>query len=230
MTDKDIIGKIKTIRLHPAYTSLSDQILSDLAEKTKRIHFTKGEFIFHQNDPADKMYIVESGRVIVSKNSPSGKSFTFVVGLPGVTLNAVTCFKQRPRYFSAKAVKDTTVLAASSHDFSTWLLNHPQVIIETIDTIGELLDGAYNRIMDLIDESVEQRIMNTLMMLFSRIGPRLPFTNMELADMTGTSRETAARVISRLQTAGLISKSRNKIEIIDPDSLKELSGNHIFLV
>lgn len=228
MIDKDLKDKIKTIRLHPAYTSLSDQILSGLAQKTTRMHFAKGEFIFHQDDPSDRMYIVESGRVIVSKNAPSGKSFTFVVGLPGVTLNAVTCFKPRPRHFSAKAVEDTTVLAASSQDFSAWVLKHHEVILGTLDTLGYLLDEAYGRIMDLIDESVEQRIMNTLTMLFSRIGTSLPFTNMEIADMTGTSRETAARVISRLQTAGLISKFRNKIDIIDPDRLKELSGNHIF--
>ena len=230
MIDKDILDRIRIIRLHPAYESLSDQILSDLAEKTKRMYFAKGDFIFHQEEPSDSMYIIETGRVIVAKNAPSGKTFTFVVGLPGATLNAVTCFKQRPRYFSATAVEDTTVLAASSHDFSAWVLSHPQVTIGTIDILGSLLNEAYNKIIDLIDESVEQRIINTLMMLYSRIGPRLPFTNMELADMTGTSRETAARAISRLQAAGLISKFRSRIEIIDPDRLKELSGNHIFLI
>ena len=230
MTDQDLLDRINTIRLHPAYGSLSHEVLSKLAEITTRIHFAKGEFVFHQDDPSDSMYIIESGRVIVAKNAPSGKMFTFVVGLPGVTLNAVTCFKGRPRYFSAKAVEDTTVLAASSRDFSGWVVNHPQVAGETIDTLGTLLDGAYSRIMDLLDESVEQRVVNTLMMLCSRIGPNLPFTNTELADMAGTSRETAARVISRLQTADLINKSRSRIEIVDPERLKALTGSHAFLI
>ncbi len=230
MTDEELFDRINTIRLHPAYETLSDGVLSELAKKTSRIHFVKGEFIFHQEDPSDSMYIIESGRVIVAKNAPSGKMFTFVVGLPGVTLNAVTCFKRRPRYFSARAVEDTTVLAASSEDFSQWVVHHPQVVIETMDSLGSLLDGAYNRIMDLLDESAEQRIVNTLTMLCSRIGADLPFTNRELAHMTGTSRETAARVISRLQGAGLLSKSRSRIEILDSHRLKTLTGNHAFLI
>lgn len=230
MRDTDIIHRIETIRLHPAYRSLSDEILSKLAIKTHLICFAKGEFIFHEDDPSNNMYIVESGRVIVEKNAASGKTFTFVVAVRGVTLNAVTCFKKKPRFLSARAVEKTTLLKASCHDFSSWIIEHPEVAIETIDTLGTLLDGAYNRIIDLIDESAEQRILNALMMLFSRLGDNLPFTNMELADMTGTSRETAARVISRLQSAGLLSKSRSQIEIKDPDRLIKLSGNHIFLV
>ena len=230
MTDKDLLDKINTIRLHPAYGALSDEVLAQLAEKTTRIHFDKGAFIFHQGDPSDYMYIMESGRVIVAKNAPSGKMFTFVVGLPGVTLNAVTCFKGRPRYFSARAVEDTILLAASSEAFTGWVVRHPRVVIETMDSLGTLLDGAYNRIMDLLDESVEQRIVNTLTMLCSRIGRDLPFTNRELAHMAGTSRETVARVISRLQTAGLINKSRSRIEIADPERLKALTGSHEFLI
>lgn len=221
---------METIRLHPAYKSLPDAILSKLAKKAHPRHFAKGEFVFHQDDPSNNMYIVESGRIIVEKNASSGKTFTFVVAVRGVTLNAVTCFKRSPRFLSARAVNQTTVLAVSCHDFSSWVIEHPEVAIETIDTLGILLDSAYNRIIDLIDESAEQRILNALMMLSSRLGDNLPFTNMELADMTGTSRETAARVISRLQSAGLLSKSRSRIEITNPDRLIKLSGNHVFLV
>ncbi|MBC8342368.1 MAG: Crp/Fnr family transcriptional regulator [Bacteroidetes bacterium] len=230
MRDKNILHRMETIRLHPAYKSLPDEILSKLAKKFHIIHFAKGEYIFHQDDPSDNMYIIESGRVIVEKNASSGKTFTFVVAVRGVTLNAVTCFKKSPRFLSARAVEKTTILTTSCHDFSSWVIEHPEVTVETINILGTLLDGAYNRIIDLIDESAEQRILNALMMLFSRLGKNLPFTNMELADMTGTSRETAARVISRLQSANLLSKSRSQIEITDPDKLIELAGNHVFLV
>jgi CRP-like cAMP-binding protein len=81
--------------------------------------------------------------------------------------------------------------------------------------MGDLIDGAYTRILDLIDESAEKRILNVLSMLSSRIGLDLPLTNNEVAEMVGTSRETAARIISRLQDAGLISKSRGFTTILD---------------
>jgi len=158
MNDKDILHRMETIRLHPAYKSLPDDLLSKLAKKFHPIHFVKGEYIFHQDDPSDNMYIIESGRVIVEKNASSGKTFTFVVAVRGVTLNAVTCFKKSPRFLSARAVEKTTILAMSCHDFSSWVIEHPEVALETISILGTLLDGAYNRIIDLIDESAEQRI------------------------------------------------------------------------
>jgi len=96
--------------------------------------------------------------------------------------------------------------------------------------MGNLLDGAYTRILDLIDESAEQRILNALNMLSLRIGPDLPMTNSDIADMTGTSRETAARVISRLQEAGLIRKSRGHIEILNGPQLDGLSTSPFFIL
>jgi len=230
MISNDISNKIKTIRQHPTFKHFSDQTLAELARLCKRLHFNKGEFIFHCGDPSDDMYMIESGRVIVSKDAPSGKSFTFVVAVQGITLNAVTCFKPRPRFFSARASEETTVLVASRQDFVEWVGRHADVAAEIIDTMGGLLDSAYNRIMDLIDESVEQRILNALSMLSSRLGTDLSMTNTELADMTGTSRETAARVISRLQGAGLLAKSRGQIKILDLSRLSDLSTGHVFLL
>jgi CRP-like cAMP-binding protein len=174
--------------------------------------------------------LVESGRVILSKDAPSGKAFTFLIATRGLPLNAVACFKPRPRFFSARAVEKTMVIAIPSPAFKQWVLENADVAACILDTMGNLLDGAYTRILDLIDESVEQRILNALNMLSLRIGPDLPMTNNDIADMTGTSRETAARVISRLQEAGLIRKSRGHIEILNGLQLDGLSTSPIFIL
>lgn len=97
-------------------------------------------------------------------------------------------------------------------------------------TLGELLDGAYTRILDIIDESAETRILNVMAMLCSKIGDNLPLTNSDVAEMTGVSRETAARVVSRLQDSGLITKSRGKIRVLDSAQLAELSTSPFFIL
>ena len=122
------------------------------------------------------------------------------------------------------------VIAIPSIAFKQWVLENADVAVCILDTMGNLLDGAYTRILDLIDESAEQRILNALNMLSLRIGPDLPMTNNDIADMTGTSRETAARVISRLQEAGLIRKSRGHIEILNVLQLDGLSTSPIFIL
>ena len=221
---------IETLKLEICLKRATDSSLMVLAQTARRLKFLKGEYIFNDGDASEYFYLVESGRVILSKDAPSGKAFTFLLATRGLPLNAVTCLKPRPRFFSARAIEKTMVIAIPSPAFKQWVLDNPDVAACILDTMGNLLDGAYTRILDLIDESVEQRILNALNMLFLRIGSDLPMTNNDIADMTGTSRETAARVISRLQEAGLIRKSRGHIEILNGPQLDELSTCPFFIL
>jgi CRP-like cAMP-binding protein len=223
MNADEEIRRIKTFRGHKDFRQLPDQALHHLASMAHRMQFTKGQFIFHSGDLPDFCHFVETGRIVLSKDSPSGKSFTFLVAERGMTLNSVTCFKPIPRFFTARAIEKSSLLGIPSEDFKNWALQRPDLTNAIISTMGELLDDAYNRIIDLVDASVEQRIINTLAKLSSRMGPTLPFTNNDLADMTGTSRETAARVIGHLQGSGLLLKSRGKIKIADVSKFEHLS-------
>ena len=221
---------LETLKLDINLCLANESSLIKLARIARRLEFHKGELIFHVGDLSEYFYIVESGRVILSKDTPSGKSFTFLVATRGLTLNAVTCFKPQPRFFSARAAEKTSVIAIPSLTFKHWVLATPVVAAGILSTMGDLLDGGYTRILDLIDESVEQRILNSLSMLSSRIGPDLPMTNNDIADMIGTSRETASRVISRLQEAGLLSKSRGYLKILNMPKLDELSNSPFYIL
>ncbi|MFC1847528.1 Crp/Fnr family transcriptional regulator [Chloroflexota bacterium] len=70
---------------------------------------------------------------------------------------------------------------------------------------------------------MEQRLVSVLLMLSSKIGLTLPFTRQDIADMTGTTIETAIRVMSHLRDRGIIRSSRGKITIIDKEKLRLLS-------
>jgi len=127
-------------------------------------------------------------------------------------------------------MEPSTILSIPCHVFTQWVTANPDVAINIFATIGTLLDGAYARILDVIDESVETRILNALNMLSTRIGSDLPLTNVDVAELVGTSRESAARVISHLQEKGLIAKSRGTIRILDQDRLEEASSNSFFIL
>lgn len=204
--------------------------LEELADKARRLHFEKGEYVFKAGDETSHFYLVESGLVIMSKESPSGKSFTYMAATAGIPLGAITCFRPSPRVFSALVAVDASVIAIPAPEFRQWVLDNPPVANKILSTMGDLLDGAYTRIIDLIDESVETRILNVLCMLSSRIGMELPLTNADLAEMVGTSRESAARVLSRLQREGIISKTRGSIAILDKQQLDNTAPSPFFII
>jgi CRP-like cAMP-binding protein len=221
----DVAGKIKTLRAHREFSDLPEKLVKELATMASRRIYKRNEIIFHSGDTSHHCYIVESGSVLLSKESPSGKPFSFLLSGRGATLNAVTNFFFNGRFFSARATEEASLLVIPSSNFNEWVLGNREISRNIINTLEELLDTAYQRIIDLINESVEQRIINLLFNLSSRLGRTLPLTNKDLADMTGTSRETACRVIHKLQDAGLVSKSRGKIKILDLSQLESLSSS-----
>ena len=66
----------------------------------------------------------------------------------------------------------------------------------------EGLDIEYNRIVDIIGEEVELRVVHSLFMLANKFGPNLQLKREELANYAGTTTETAIRILSKLRKKG----------------------------
>jgi CRP/FNR family transcriptional regulator, nitrogen oxide reductase regulator len=97
------------------------------------------------------------------------------------------------------------------------------VALKIIGVLGERLRDAQGRLRDFAGERVEQRLASVLLMLAAKIGPTLPFTRQEIADMAGTTTETAIRVMSILKDRNIIRSTRGKVTIIDEQKLRLLS-------
>jgi CRP-like cAMP-binding protein len=89
--------------------------------------------------------------------------------------------------------------------------------------LGGRLRDAQGRLKDLAGERVEQRLSSVLLMLSAKLGLTLPFTRQEIADMVGTTTETAIRVMSHLKDRGIIRSVRGKVIILDEEKLRLLS-------
>ncbi|MCL0066060.1 Crp/Fnr family transcriptional regulator [Dehalococcoidia bacterium] len=92
-----------------------------------------------------------------------------------------------------------------------------------INVLGGRLREAHDRLRGMAGERVEQRIAGILVMLSGKIGPTIPFTRQEIADISGTTTETSIRVISRLKDRGIVSSNRGKITILDQTKLRLLA-------
>jgi len=135
----------------------------------------------------------------------------------------VAVFEGKPYPASAQVVADTKILGIKKKDFLSFLSTRPWVALSIINILGGRLRDAQGRLKDLAGERVEQRLARTLLMLYSKLGPTLPFTRQEIADMAGTTTETAIRVTSQLKDRGIIRSIRGKIIILDETKLRLLS-------
>lgn len=205
------------------FSSLKDNELSELAGFVLERRFNAGEYIFWEGDAPDWFYIIAEGRIKVIKHASSGKDFIVAFFGEGEIFGEVAVFENRPYPASSQAVTGLRVLGIKREDFLTFLSERPQVALRIINILGGRLREAQSRLSDFAGERVEQRVARILLMLHAKIGSDLPFTKQEVADMAGTTTETAIRVISRLKSAGIVHSGRGKMVILDEKRLRLLS-------
>jgi len=215
--------KAQILRDSPIFSSLNDDELGELANLAIERSFVPNEFIFWDGDTPEWFYIIAEGKVKVLKHSSLGKEFIIAFFGPGEMFGEVAVFENKPYPASAQAVAETKVVGIKREDFLSFLANRPQVALKIINVLGGRLRDAQSRLRDLAGERVEQRLASVLLMLSAKLGLTLPFTRQEIADMTGTTTETAIRVMSHLKDRGIIRSVRGKVIILDEEKLRLLS-------
>jgi len=202
---------------------LNDDELSELAGLAIEHGLTPGEFVFWDGDAPERFYIVAEGKVKVLKHSSLGKEFIIAFFGPGEMFGEVAVFENKPYPASAQAITETKLVGVQRDDFLSFLADRPQVALRIISVLAGRLRDAQGRLRDIAGERVEQRLASVLLMLSAKLGLTLPFTRQEIADMVGTTTETAIRIISQLKDRGIISTVRGKVIILDEEKLRLLS-------
>ncbi len=215
--------KAQVLKASFIFSSLNSDEMAELVNLAVERSFRPEEFIFWEGDAPEWFYIVAEGKVKVLKHSSAGKDFIIAFFSPGEMFGEVAVFGDRPYPASAQAVMETRVVGLKREDFLSFLAHQPQVALRIINVLGERLRDAQGRLRDLAGEKVEQRLAGILLMLSARIGLTLPFTRQNIADMAGTTIETAIRVMSHLRERGIIRSVRGKVVIIDEEKLRLLS-------
>ena len=216
-------GKAQILRDSSIFYSLNDDELSELAELSIERSFMSNEFIFWDGDAPEWFYIIAEGKVKVLKHSSLGKEFIIAFFGPGEMFGEVAVFENKPYPASAQTVAETKVVGIKREDFLSFLANRPQVALGIINVLAGRLRDAQGRLRDLAGERVEQRLANVLLMLSAKLGSTLPFTRQEIAEMVGTTTETAIRVMSNLKDRRIIRSVRGKVIILDEEKLRLLS-------
>lgn len=223
LSKADITSKVEVFKQSPSFAHLDEGALNEIACLATPLHFAKGEFIFHEGDPADICHVIQQGRVRLFKGCASGKNITIVVARPGETICANVLFNAKSRCVSAQAIDEVTVLRIRGEEFLSFVAKHRSVSLKINCILAEQLQGLTDRLMDLAVDSVERRVVCILYALYVKFGTTLFFTCEELADMAGATRESTTKVIGQLKKSGIICSARGKTIILDETGLQRLN-------
>ncbi|XUX01270.1 MAG: Crp/Fnr family transcriptional regulator [Dehalogenimonas sp.] len=205
------------------FSSISDDDMADLLANAEEKSYTTGEYFFWEGGAPGSFFLLVSGRVKVIKHGSQGRETAVAFFSPGEIFGEVAVLEDKPYPASAIALEDSNALSINRQAFRDFIRRHPGVALAMIGLLSARLREAQSRLHDLAGERVERRLSRTLDRLASKLGPGLPFTRQDLADMSGTTLETTVRFLSRLKQDGIISSRRGLVVIEDALRLKVLT-------
>jgi CRP-like cAMP-binding protein len=193
--------------------------------------YDRGDHIFHEGDPSDTFYVVVSGRVKVFKHGPDGHDVILEIFGPGGPLGAVATYESRPYPASASPVEPSTCLLIPRQQFFELLERHPSLVRGLLGSLSLRLVELTSRLTELTGGRMDARFARLFLKLADQLGrPHrdgtivpLTLTRQELADLIGTTIETAIRIMSRWHKDGILLTEKDGFVIVQRATLEELS-------
>ncbi len=224
------MNHIDILRQVPLFASLTNDQIKTVADQFLTESFRPDVIIFLEGDPADRLWVVQAGQVKIVNYASDGQENLLEVIMPGEMFGgAGILFPVHPA--TAVAMVETTTLSLERELFLRLIRQYPDIALRIIALLGERLRAAM-KMRALSTEPVDVRLANILLKLCAKVGEptaegtriRISLSRQDLADMAGTTIETAIRVMSRFRKDGLAhTEPGGYIVVIDHERLTRLS-------
>jgi len=180
-----------------------------------------------KDDP--KIYFLFVGRVKIVKSAPDRDLIIEILG-PGEPVGTVAVFERRPFPATAIAIEACGVIAIPEREFFSLIEKRPEITRRLLAGLTLRLMTLNKRLADMTG-SVEYRMARLFLTLAERMGRKqgagifipLALSRQEIADLAGTTVETAIRVMSRWQKEGIVETGKKGFVIPDSAALRNFA-------
>ena len=203
----------------PIFWSLSDEEILKIANMTKHMEYKKGKMLLHEGEQSDTLFIINSGKVKVSKYTVDGKEQILYILTSGDFFGELHLFNQdEVNNFSVSAIEDTKICLLTKDDMDFIMEENSEIALKLLKAVTKRLAHTENLAQNLATKDPEVRIAHMLLEFSQKFGIKknegilieLPITREEVASYVGVTRETISRKFSKFENLGLITLSGNK--------------------
>lgn len=207
------------------FTSVPPEDMRRVLAVARRRTFGRNEVVFHRGDPADSLHIVTEGRFAVRVATRFGDAATLAVRGPGEVFGELALL-------SAEATRSATVSAlepGETHsvyvdDFTRLRKKHPGVNEMMLLILSSQLRRTNDLLLEFLYLPAERRVLRRVLELAEMYAggagnPVIPLTQVHLAGLAGTSRETVNRALREEVARGTIELARGRIVVLDAAAL-----------
>jgi CRP/FNR family cyclic AMP-dependent transcriptional regulator len=226
MTESDFA--IATLRRCALFAKVDDATLALCVSSLRIRRYRKNETIFHQGDPGDSLYIIESGSVKIVLPSPEGEEGAIIATLArGDFFGELALLDGAPHSATAVAIEPTEALVLQRDRFESLVETEPQLRRALFAGLVTELRRLTGHVEELHFLDLPGRLASRIVRLARESQPgastdvRLdwPFTQTDLAGMIGGTRQTVNRLLADMTAQDLVRLERDTLIIPDVDRL-----------
>lgn len=219
-----MISKREIINDLPIFNCLSEEQKEYLAEKSEYKKKTKYSFVFLSDEPSKSIYFLLKGTIKIGSHSLDGKEIIKSIIHPKALFGEMCLMGEENRLNFAKAMNENIeFLMINAADIEELMRINPRLGTEFMSLIGKRLKSAEQRLEALIFKDARSRIIDFLKDNIAKRGRKVGFemmfkhslTQQDIANLTGTSRQTVTSVLNELRKENLIYFNRKSILVRD---------------
>jgi CRP/FNR family transcriptional regulator len=222
---------IELLHRVPVFSALGEDEVARVAQVAVPRRFEAGEVVFREGDQSDTCYVVRSGHARALREHPDGRSITLARFGPGDIFGELAMFDDERRSATVEAIERTEAIAILGGDMRRLLREHPDIAVKLLQALGRRLRETNERLARQSFQTVQSRVASVLAQLVAAERAEgaegaedgdvlITSTQADLAQLAGSSRESASRFLAVLERAGIISQGRGKLVVHDPAALE----------
>ena len=189
---------------------------------TKR--YLAGEYIFTRGELASTVYLIKSGRVLVTTSLGDGRMHTFSVLKKGSIFGDGAFADHYLREVDISAVTDVEVIVCETKDLLPLLCENQALLLMLLRHMAELSNEMAHQLVRLAHYDGKQKVVDYILVNAGATGS-LPYTHNDIANCLGMNRVTVSRIMQELRAEGLLNYAYRKVTVLDRDGLEEVLNN-----
>jgi CRP/FNR family transcriptional regulator len=221
---------LQAIRATPLFRGLSAEDQKRLAALAALKSYDRGDFLWRAGDPAEQLTIIVKGRVKIVTHGDTGDTILelFEEGEP---VGAIAVYNYMPYPASAVCMEPVVLLTLPRRDYFELLDRNPDFSRAIIRELTKLVVAMARKLQEMRGQKVDARIAQLFLTLAERLGKEgkggieipIQLTRQEVADLVGTTVESAIRVLSRWGRERIVISGENRFLIPSRDRLREIA-------
>jgi CRP/FNR family transcriptional regulator len=211
----------------PVFETLAPADLERVAQVAVPRSFRAHQVIFREGDASDTCYVVESGHARAVREHADGRSIALAHFGPGDIFGELAMFDDERRSATVEAIEDVDAIAILGADMRRLLREHADISYKLVISLGRRLRETNERLARQSFQTVQSRVAGVLAQLVEQARAEgaddgdvlVVATQAEVAQLAGSSRESASRFLAVLERAGIVSQGRGRLIVHEPEAL-----------